>query len=115
SPPPTPTTPTPWGNRAQGSQAEIPEGSPRLMLYRSAPENTSVLGEAKCKWVANGDDKTSRGQIGIKSEIWSDSDDEYDEDYRGDDEDETGYGGRGGVGTDTEGEREFGGSISRVN
>ncbi|PWW77340.1 hypothetical protein C7212DRAFT_342273 [Tuber magnatum] len=114
SPAPATTTPyPPWGNRAQGWPAETPESLPRLTLYSSSREDTPVPAEGKHGWVAGGDNTSSRGRMGIKHEIESDDDDEGDEDYRGDDGDETAYARRGGTGTDIEGEREFAFGISR--
>ncbi|KAG0126841.1 hypothetical protein HOY82DRAFT_569402 [Tuber indicum] len=119
SPPPTPTAPArypPWRNRAQGGQAKIPEMLPRLMHCSSSPEMAPVPAEGMHNWVAKGDNTTSRGKVGVKNEVGSDDDDdEYDEDYRGDDEDEARYEGRVGTGTDTEGEHGFGWSMPRGN
>ncbi|KAG0633751.1 hypothetical protein HOY80DRAFT_1026170 [Tuber brumale] len=112
----TPMPRPPWGNRAQGSRAEIPERLPRLMHYSPSPQDALVPGQGKHNWVAKGDDNTSRGKVGIKNEVWSDdNDDQYDEDYRGDDEDDVRYEGRIGTGTDTDGEHGFGRSKSRGN
>ena len=63
--------------------------------------------ERKHNLAAKSDDNTGGRRCGIKHGIQSNDGKKHGEDYRGDDEDETGYAGKGGTGTYTEGEREF--------
>ena len=106
---PSPSTSTPHllhGSSSQVDQVLIPENLPGFMSYSLSQEATPAPAERKHSKAAESDDNTG-GRGEIENGIQSDDDKEHDEDYRGDDEDETGYAGRGGTGTDTEGEREF--------